>query len=321
MTRLVVAELRRLASRRLTWIAAVLLLLGVGLFQLVVSSEVAPPSATEVAQSQRFLEQSRQDWRENHEEWEQDCLESGGSAEECVIPEPTEADYGLAPTPFADLAGTAVTLSALLALFASYLVAASSIGAEYTSGAIANWLTFVPQRLKVFGSKLVAVVAMSAVLGAVTNFAMLGLVAAVTRFYGGGLAGVADAAATSGRAVALAVLAGVGGFCVGLVSRHTVAALGVVLAYLVVGSVLRPLASELPALHWLPPWLPDHNLLAFLEHGTTYYLQTSTTTIEGTEYSQVERHLSFGHSAVYWLVLLVVAVVGAALVFRRRDVT
>lgn len=321
MTRLVVAELRRLGSRRLTWIAAVLLLLGVGLFQLVVSSEVAPPSATEVAENQRFLEQSRQEWQENHVEWEQECVESGGSAEQCVVPEPTEADFGLAPTPFADIAGTAVTLSALLALFASYLVAASSIGAEYTSGAIANWLTFVPQRLRVFGSKLVAVVGVSAALGALTNFAMLGLIAAVTRFHGGGLAGIGDAAATGGRAVALAVLAGVGGFCIGLVSRHTVAALGVVLAYLVVGSVVRGLASSVPALQWLPPWLPDYNLLAFLDHGTTYVLDTSTTTIEGTEFSQIEKHLSFGHSAVYWLVLLVVAVVGAALVFRRRDVT
>jgi ABC-2 type transport system permease protein len=321
VTRLVVAELRRLGSRRLTWIAAVLLLLGVGLFQLLVSSEVSPPSATEVAQNQRYLKEARQDWRENHVELEQECRDSGTPADQCAYPEPSEADYGLAPTPFADIAGIAVTLSALLALFASYLVSASSIGAEYTSGAIANWLTFVPERLKVFGSKLVAVVVLSAVLGAVTTFAMLGLVAGVTRFYGGDLTGLGDLAATSGRAVVLVVLAGVAGFCIGLVSRHTVAALGVVLGYLIVGSVLRPLSTTVPALQWLPPWLPDYNLLAFLEHGTTYLLQTSTTTIEGTEYSEVEKHLSFGHSAAYWSVLLVVAVVGAALVFRRRDVT
>jgi ABC-2 type transport system permease protein len=111
------------------------------------------------------------------------------------------------------------------------------------------------------------------------------------------------------------------GFCIGMVSRHTVAALGLVLGYLVVAAVMRPLASNVRPLQWLPPWMPDHNLLAFLQHGETYFLTTRTTTLEGTEESQIERHVTFGHSAAYWLVLLAVVVVGSALVFRRRDVT
>ena len=319
--RLVLAELNRLRSRRMTLLTGLLLLVAVGLFQIIVNAEVAPPTAAEVAQNQQYLQEAREDWQKNHVQYEQECRDSGASAADCVMPEPTEEDYGLTPTPFADIAGTAVTLGALLALFASYLVAASSIGAEYTSGAIANWLTFVPQRLKVYGSKLVAVVLVSAVVGAVVSFAMLGLVALLTRVHGGALTGAGDVAALAGRAVPLAVVAGVAGFCVALLSRHTVAALGLVLAYLVVSAILGPLSTTVPSLQWLPPWLPENNLFAFLEHGSTYSLQTSTTTIEGTQYSEVEKHITFAHSALYWLVLIVVVAAGTALVFRRRDVT
>jgi ABC-2 type transport system permease protein len=321
MTRLVAAELRRLASRRMTWVAVLLLLLGVGLFQLAVNDQVSPPSAAEVAQNQQFLNDARQDWQANHEQYEKDCLAGGQSAEECRYPEPTAADFGLAPVPFAVIAGMAVSLSAFLALLASYLLAASSIGAEYTTGAIANWLTFVPQRLRVYASKLVAVVLACAALGAVVNFGMFGLAALITRLHDGTLAGAGPVAATGGRAVALAALAGVVGFSLALVSRHTVAAVGLVLGYLVLGFVLQGLSSSLPAFHGVPPWMPDLNVLAFLQHGTSYFIQVATTSAQGTEYNQIEKHISFGHSVAYLAVVLVVAVVGSALVFRKRDVT
>jgi ABC-2 type transport system permease protein len=321
MTRLIAAELRRLASRRMSWVAVLLLLLGVGLFQLAVNDQVAPPSATEVAQNQQYLDQARQDWQANHAQNEKECLDSGESAADCSFPEPTAADYGLAPTPFADVAGSAVGLSAFLALLASYLLSASSIGAEYTTGAIANWLTFVPQRLRVYASKLVAVVLASAALGALVNFGMFGLAALVTRLHGGALAGAGPVAATSGRAVVLAMLAGVIGFCLALVTRHTVAAVGLVLGYLVVAFVVQGLSSFVAALHGVPPWMPDQNLLAFLQHGSTYSIAVQTPTPDGIDYNQIEKHISFGHSVAYWAVVLVVAVGGSALVFRRRDVT
>jgi ABC-2 type transport system permease protein len=215
-----------------------------------------------------------------------------------------------------------VQLSAYVALLASFLVGASFIGAEYSTGSLANWLTFVPQRLKVYGSKLVAVVLASAFGGALASFVMLGLVALFTGLYGGGLTGLGDAAATAGRAVPVAVLAGVAGFTFALLTRHTVAALGIALGYLVASAVLGTLASDADGpLGWLPPWLPENNVAAFLEHGTTYTQYVMTVTESGTSGDSVEKHLSFGHSAVYWLVLLVVAVVSGALVFRRRDVT
>jgi ABC-2 type transport system permease protein len=180
----------------------------------------------------------------------------------------------------------------------------------------------VPRRLTVYGSKAVAVALASAVGGAVASFLMLGLVALLTRVNGGGLTGLGDAAGTAGRAVPIAVLAGVAGFVFALLTRHTVAALGIALGYVVTSAVLSTIAANADGpLGWLPPWLPENNVTAFLEHGTTYQQYVQTVTAQGTSGDSVEKHISFGHSAVYWAVLLVVAVVSAALVFRRRDVT
>lgn len=322
LLRLVGAELSRLRSRRLTLAAALLVLAGVGLFQLAVNDEVSPPSAAAVTEQRKYYEQTHTEWEQTHAAQEQECRDSGGSQEDCASPEPTPEDYSLTASTFADVAPTAVRLSAYVALLASFLVGASFVGAEYSTGSLANWLTFVPQRLKVYGSKLLAVALASALGGAVASFLMLGLVALLTRVHGGGLTGLGDAAATAGRAVPVAVLAGVAGFTFALLTRHTVAALGIALGYLVVSSVLTSLASEADGpLGWLPPWLPENNVAAFLEHGTTYTQYVVTVTAEGTSGDSIEKHLSFGHSAVYWLVLLVAAVVSGALVFRRRDVT
>ena len=47
----------------------------------------------------------------------------------------------------------------------AFLVAASFVGAEFTTGSLANWLTFVPRRSTVFVSKLTVVAAFSLLLG------------------------------------------------------------------------------------------------------------------------------------------------------------
>jgi ABC-2 type transport system permease protein len=75
------------------------------------------------------------------------------------------------------------------------------------------------------------------------------------------------------------------------------------------------------ALAWLPPWLPERNLLAFLQHGLTYEQYRDVTSADGMSEETVTRHITFGHSALYWAVLLVVALAVSAVVFRRRDVT
>ena len=321
MIRLVLAELGRLRSRRMTLVTAIVVLGVLALFQLLVNSEVTPPSPADVAQQQQYYDEAHRDWEQNHVEQEQECTQSGGDQEECAIAEPTPADYALTPTAFAEIGEIAMYFAAFTAMLAAYLLCASFIGAEYSTGSLANWLTFVPQRLLVYFSKLTAAVLASALLGALVSFLTLGVAALLTRVHGGGLAGAGHLGALGGRAVVLAALAGMIGFVCALLSRHTVAAVGLVLGYLVVAYVVRGLAYNVPFFGRLPPWMPDQNVQAFLQHGSTYEVPVVTTTPDGTSVDSIEKHLSFAHSGVYWLVFAVVAIGVGAAVFRRRDVT
>ena len=323
MIRLVGAELTRLRSRRVTIVAVIVVLAAVALFQIVIHSEVAPSAEAQARASQAY-EQAQQGWQAAHAQNVAACVQQGGGTQaECedYDPAPTPADYSVTPPAFADVGQAGMTTAAYLAMFACFLVAASFIGAEYATGSLANWLTFVPQRLLVFASKGVAVVLGSALLGAVAVFATLGLTAFQVAHHGEPLVGAGQVAAASGRSVVLVALAGLAGYVLALVSRHTVAALGVPLAYGLVRAVLLGFTQRVDGpLAWLPPYLPDLNLQAFLAHGTTYR-QYRSVLADGSDYTEIEKHVTFAHSGVYWLVVAVVAVVVGAGVFRRRDVT
>ena len=165
MTRLIWAEATRLLSRRLTGIAMVAVLLGLAGYQLVVNDVLSPPTGEELAAAERTYQQVHQDWVASHEQWEEECRDTGAPAAECVIPEPMLTDFTGDPTPFKETASTALKLSTLLVALVAFTVAASFIGAEYSSGSITNWLTFVPRRGQVFWSKLLTVAGFAALLG------------------------------------------------------------------------------------------------------------------------------------------------------------
>lgn len=323
MIRLVGAELTRLRSRRVSVVAVIVVLAAVALFQIAIHSEVAPSAAAQ-ANARRAYEAAQQSWQAAHGQNLAECLQAGGDTpEDCESydPAPTPEGYSVVPPSFEDVGQSGMTTAAYLAMFASFLVGASFIGAEYSTGSLASWLTFVPQRLKVFASKGVAVVLGSTALGAVAVFATFGLTAFQVAHHGEPLVRAGHVAAASGRSVVLVALAGLAGYVLALVTRHTVAAIAVPLGYSILRSVLFAFTSNADgALAWLPPYLPETNLQAFLEHGTTYP-QYRSLLADGSDYTEIEKHVSLAHSGVYWLVLAVVAVVVGATVFRRRDVT
>lgn len=321
--RLVGAELTRLRSRRVSIVAVVVVLAAVALFQILIHSEVAPSAAAQASARQAY-EAAQQQWQSSHAANVEACVQQGGGTQEdceSYDPAPTPEQYSVTPPSFDVVGAGGVTTAAYLSMFATFLVGASFIGAEYSTGSLANWLTFVPQRLKVFASKAIAVALASALLGAVAVFATFGLTAAQVAGHGEPLVRAGHIAAASGRAVVLVALAGVAGFVIALVTRHTVAAIAVPLAYGLVRAVLSGYTSDVDApLAWLPPYLPELNLQAFLEHGATY-TQYRSVLADGSDYTEIEKHVGFAHSGLYWLTLAVVSVVVGLLVFRRRDVT
>ena len=111
--------------------------------------------------SQSAYEEDPADWEEN----ERTCDSSGRPARDCRYPEPqlTSSPH----RPFGEVAAESLQLSIYLVALAALMMAGSFIGAEYSSGSIANWLSFLPRRGRVFASKLITVAAFSALASAV----------------------------------------------------------------------------------------------------------------------------------------------------------
>jgi ABC-2 type transport system permease protein len=319
MIRLLRAELSRLRSRRFTLFALLAVILALAAFQLVVNEEVTPPTAAEQARYQAQYEEAHRDWVANHQAFEQECQQSNPPSE-CVFPEPQLSDFGGA-RPFREVAVTSLTIAMYLAGLVTYLVAGSYIGAEYSTGSIANWLTFVPRRGRVFTSKMVVVVGFAALTSALASAFVLTAAVALVRIHNGQVSGLTQLAQTGGRGTAVAVALAAVGFCVGLISRHTAAAIGVLLGYLFIWFVRVGPLSELSFAQRVTPWSPEANLQAIVENGHTYAVPIRRLAEEGEVVDTIERTISLAHGIVYWAVLLLVVVVGSLVVFRRRDVT
>ena len=312
---LVVAESDRLLSRRFTRIALVVVLLVIGAFQLSVNASLRPPTAAEQASSQAQYEEARRFWEEN----ERTC-DNAGSPPDCRYPEPQLSEFSLS-RPFAEVTAESLEVSIYLVALAALMVAGSFIGAEYSSGSIGNWLSFLPRRGRVFLSKLVTVVAFSALAGAVFTGLALLVALVIARRYGLSAGGLGAELAMLGRGILVAVALGILGFCISTIGRHTAAAIGALLGYLFVWFVRNAILSESAWAQRLTLWTPEGNLAAVVRGEHQYFVPTRTVGPDGMSIDYLERTVSLTHGLVYWAVLLAVVIVGTAAVFRRRDVT
>jgi hypothetical protein len=129
-------------------------------------------------------------------------------------------------------------LTAFLAFF-GFLVAASAIGSELQSGSVINLLLWRPNRSAVLGAK------MAVALGFVAVVSVVASVIYVAAFYGiaawvGWVGDVGDPffwvdlILRCVRGVILALVLSTVGFTIATIGRHTAAALGTVIGYLIV---------------------------------------------------------------------------------------
>jgi ABC-2 type transport system permease protein len=318
--RLARAEVDRLFSRRFTKIALVVVLLVIAVSQVGAYFEMQPPSQAEVAEATRYYEEQHRDWAANHEQYEQECVAAGNTPENCVYAEPKLSDF-LFVQSFEDVARGAVQIAIYLVALTALMIGGSFIGAEFSSGSIANWLSFIPQRGQVYASKLITVAAFSAVLSAVAAALTIGAVVGVARWLDVPVVKLPSLFATAGRGILVAVALAVIGFCLGLLGRHTAAAIGTLLGYLFVWFVRNGIFSDAGWAARLTPWTPEGNLSAIVTKKHLYYIPTERVTAEGSEMDYVERSVGLAHGLTYWGILLAVIIVATALVFRRRDVS
>lgn len=317
-------ELRRAVHRRVT-IGVILGLLALTLFMLWGENRRAAEfgPAGRAAAEQQF-EQQHADWLKNHDQMVQDCqngtppdiLKSDPSV--CAIPEPQLQDF----LPFGgSLKSLTVDVGASLKpmlLLGTFILGASLVCAEFASGAISTWLTFVPRRRQVYASKVAAAGITGLVAAAISCLALLAGLLFIASHVELTVTGAqrTELLATLGRAALLGLYGGLLGAAVGFVVRHTAAAIGVALGYLIAFEMI--LLGNVPS---VAPWILGTNLSAFVDHGTTYGVDKCTKGADnGFMCTTVTHHVSFTHG---WLFLLAAAIVilliGLAR-FTRRDV-
>ena len=329
MMRLTKVELRRLFCRRLTVVAILGALVIVGLMLFATFQEAKPLSAPELTQQRVQFDQARKEFEANGQQQVQDCLTQQAEAKKsdpkadfgCSQMEPKLENYLKPPAKFALVMPGTLLAGSYLLTFLGFVIGVSFVAAEFSSGSMANWLTFEPRRMRVYTSKLAA-----AGLGLIpATVALLGLLTAgvwliVHHFNpsGGTTSKVwADVGLMGARSLALALAATVAGAALGVLLRRTVAVLGIAVGYFV---LVEGVFGQ--ALQGVRPWLVLLNVNAWLQHGAGYFTQVCKTDAQGGYSCQgVEKVLSFGHGTAYLGLLVAVAVGLAALVFRRRDVS
>jgi ABC-2 type transport system permease protein len=161
----------------------------------------------------------------------------------------------------------------------------------------------------------------SAVVGAIAAALTLATTTLLVTVNDGRVVRLGDAAASGARGLIVVVVCAAVGFALALISRHTIAALGAVVGYLVVDFVLNIVMSSFDPLQRIKPWLPEYNAGAVVNHGYHYQDQVRKVVADGIEYTSVDRQLTFGHGLTYLIVVFLLATAASLVIFRRRDVT
>lgn len=332
MIRLVRAELGRHRSRLLVWVALVGALAVTAVVALGVHSSTIPPSEEEIAQQTQFFEESLQDWEENHERDYQDCLKTQAEEREALGDAAMDWDcenHNRAPilddwiysAEASDIAHDTFSGFLHVLLGGTFLIGASLLAAEIASGNLGLWLTFAPRRGAVFASKLIAVAITSlvyAVVGAALGIAAISGASAVNGALDLTPQHWEDLTLMGVRGALLAVATGVVGATLGILLRHTAAALGAAFAYLLVFEAMFGMG-----LGKFQQWLLLANVRAIIEGSNTLTWMTCgadpTTGYETC--TDVTKVLTQADGALYLGGLAALLVLVAWFVFRRRDVS
>lgn len=312
--RLVKVELTRLLGRRAVVVLTVLGALIVGAIAAGVLYYARPVSDAEraaaVAEAERY----------NAEPWMvkdiEHCERRGNTTDFCEQQLLLEPDQFMQRMPL-DVANGfedwVIAMTGVLAMLA-LLIGSTFVGADYSSGSIGTQLVFQPGRSKMWSAKSAALAI------GLTCFAALILTAANGTIYAAAKAWdrpvpdpvVGDWSAAVGRGLLLVVAAGIGGYAIALLARHTAAALGLIAAYGIAGeAVARAIWPDSER------WLLSNHLIAWV--GGDWKLERWDACASADCVPDIMPFTTVG-AGTYLGLLAVAAAVASWAVFRRRDV-
>jgi ABC-2 type transport system permease protein len=325
--RLVVVELRRFSARHAVhWLLAALLL-GI----VIAGITMAATSSRDLSGARRDAEKQRIEMTQNQQSEEQDCLTHvppGAPPDACDFGAPPPVEAFLSDPRFSfrdhvrDLVRTGIVLGALVAL----LLSASFIGAEWQAGTFASLLTWDPRRPLVAMAKFTAAAVCSVAIAAMTTAGLVGVAALVAATRGTFHSVLQDAPPDSrmvsdvwpmaGRGVALVVVLSLVGAGLAMLLRHTVAALGVVIGYVIVAEGILGQLRDGDVRHHL-----FQSRFAALLNGEYSWI-VPVRSGGGFEFDPSHRHVVHAAAAGSELAAVVLILLLVTLhVLQRRDVT
>ncbi|MFI5493248.1 ABC transporter permease subunit [Actinoplanes sp. NPDC051859] len=188
---------------------------------------------------------------------------------ECTQWTPTREDYQAEwymPSTFnfkKHFGAMATTLAALLAVLA-FVLGASFVGAEWSSGGMMNLLLWRPQRIKVLSTKLAALLVVLTGITVVLSAVWTGIFAVIANLRGT-LDGMTSGAWQSMllmelRGLVLVLVFGAVGFGLASIGRHTAVAMGAAIAVVVLfqfglGTVLAMAQVSYAEKYLIPTWV------------------------------------------------------------------
>ncbi|MFF4878423.1 ABC transporter permease subunit [Micromonospora sp. NPDC000668] len=332
-------ELRRLAKRRFTRYMSLLGLLVLAAVVIGVFFTNQKIGTDQLAQAERQAEQSYQEQVRWSEQERVNCEQAktagtpndGRYPDDCSVITPPPRDQIQAewflPSTFnfrETFPETLIPFAAILALV-GFVVGASFVGAEWSTGGMMNLLLWRPKRLTVLLTKLAAL--LTGILAVTLPAAVLWFAGfwAVAAFRGSTekmTSGAWQSFALTGlRGVVLVLVLTTIGFALASLGRHTAMALGGVVAVMVVGQFGLGILLEMANVRWTEAWLLPTYVLAWMTKtvtlqdwdscNATYYGECKPETLDIT-WQQSSVLLSVG----------VVVILGAALwAIRRRDIS
>lgn len=327
-------ELRRLVMRRFTrWMAliALLVLVAIALGTAVSNSKVGPE---QLAAAERMAEENYRESLAHHQEFIEECKrskESGRSdfSEDCeAFPPPSREDFlvewYLPPTfDFRNEFGEYILAFAAIMSVIAFVLGASFIGAEWASGGMMNLLLWRPQRLRVLFAKAGAL--LTGLIG-FTAVAALAWTAAfwVIAKYRGVSEGMTSGAwksfaLTELRGLIMVLVAGLIGFALASVGRHTAMALGAALGVVVVGQFGLGMVLMMANVRYYEVWLLPTYVLAWIQKKVTLFDYNSCDYSAG--YCQPKTMDIVWQDAGVLFSAIVVLLFGTAMwMMRRRDI-
>ncbi|HEV2887054.1 MAG TPA: hypothetical protein VGX49_09110 [Jatrophihabitans sp.] len=325
--RLLRAEFRRLAARRFTRVVIGLGLVGylltIGLIwhfhNRVTAADIAQASAQRdqlIAQFAAEIEECRR--HATGDQGLQDCGQPP-TAEQFPYDQFLR-NHPLQPSQVDDYALAVGAATAILA----FLLAATFIGAEWSSKNLIAWLFWEPRRLRVMAAKLLVLIGSVLVLAVLAQVLWYFSAKVLLHYRGLPVSTMGPLAAhfwshvvnAQARAALLVIITALVGFSLASLMRNSAAALGVAFVYFaVVENVIRALNPE-----W-QPYLFTTNVAAWIANNGITVFGKSVYNQEQGYVMPREIHISNVHGGVMLLVFAGVATVAAVTTFARRDLS